>query len=597
MMKKCFTVLLLLLFFAGHTLAQKGDWYNDEGEHTYKGSGTKENPFLISSVSGLTFLADQVNMTPGNPYHGVYFKLTEDLDLGAHYWISIGCDAAHPFQGSFDGNGKVIRNLYINNSNSEGYPASGLFGYLGNGARIENLTIEGGKITGDASQSISYTGSLAGYMFCNAVNGEDSIIIRNCHNKNVTIIGGETEHSNTGGLIGEGYAFCDGDGSVYILIDKCSNNAEISAGTSNLSYTGGIIGKGRGHGYCDGTVSSAASFVITSCVNNGSISGGNTRGEEAVCATGGVFGYGNASGDGYGYSDGSGVFTAHLCVNNGFVKGGNAISDNALSFTGGIFGYGDGYGYGDKSSISDNINDGNGYGSGKFIITSSCNRGMIAGGKNSGKNSTIATGGVFGFASGSASGDEQGKGYGYGSFSMRNCYHAGDITADSGCLGGMGGWISTNGNGPNHTVSAIIQDCYAAGTINKNEQPSVAITGGIVGRIHKVDEAKTSPVVDHCLAVLSYMAGDPPTTYRIVGQLMHAETSSRVLSGNYAYIPEGNWVDINSIRNGSEWGSFMDLPPMDSWNKAENAWQFPRSNNVMPRLRGIPGQTNVAVPQ
>jgi hypothetical protein len=588
-------IWLVLFLFAGQLPAQTGDWYNDEGGYTFEGLGTRAEPFLISSVSGLAYLADQVNMTPGNPYRGAYFILVNDLDIGAHYWIPIGCDAAHSFQGSFNGNGKTIHHLYVNNSNSEGYPASGLFGYLGNGARIENLAIEGGEITGDASQSISYTGSLAGYMFCNAVSGEDSIIIRNCHNRNVTVIGGETDHSNTGGLLGEGYAFCDGDGAVYILIEGCSNTGKVIAAPSNYPYTGGIIGKGRGHGYCDGAVSSSGSFIISSCANNGTITGGHTRGDDAVSSAGGIFGYGYASGDGYGFSDGSGVFTASLCINNGFVKGGDANSPNAMSFAGGIFGYGDGYGYGDKSSINDTINNGSGYGSGKFTVTSCANQGDIAGGNAPGKEAVASVGGIFGCSSASASGDEQGKGYGYGAFSMRNCYSSGDISGKSGCAGGLGGFISTNGNGPNHTLSAIIQDCFAAGTVNKNE-PSSAVSGGIIGRIHKADEANTSPGIDRCVAALSSLSGMEGYTFRIVGQVTNAPVSSRFLSDNYAYVSEGNWGMTGAIRNGREWSGLMSAPPMDEWNSAGNVWQFPRSNSVMPRLRGLSGQTNVPVP-
>lgn len=587
--------LLLLLCLAGQATAQTGDWYNDEGSYTLEGAGTKEAPYLIPSVAALTYLADQVNMTPGNPFHHTHFRLTNDLDIGAHYWTSIGCDAAHPFQGSFDGNGKTIYNLHINNANSEGYPASGLFGYLGNNARIENLTIAGGKIIGDTTQSISYTGSLAGYMLCDIVSGEDSIIIRNCHNNQVAVIGGETEYSNTGGLIGEGYAFCEGDGAVYILIENCSNNGDVVALTSNYPSTGGIIGKGHGHGYCDGTISSSGSFIISSCINNGLIVGGHTKGDDAVTSTGGILGYGNASGDGYGFSDGSGVFTIYQCINNGPIKGGYATNANDFSFTGGIFGYGDGYGYGDKLSINDKINNGNGYGSGKFTITSCANRGTIWGGITHEKRTLISTGGIFGFSSASASGDEEGKGYGYGAFSMRNCYNAADISAKNGYAGGLGGWINTNGNGSNHTLSAIIQDCYAAGTLNKGIKSS-AVSGGIVGQIRRAKKANTSPKIDRCVIALSYLSGAEGSTYCVVGQLVNSPKSSRFLSENYGYVPKGNWEKIPTIRNGLQWNGRMSAAPMNEWNATENAWQFPRSNKVMPRLKGLPGQTNVPVP-
>jgi hypothetical protein len=591
-----FAILTLLLLLAGKSQAQRGDWYNDEGGYVFEGEGTLESPYQITSITGLTYLAEQVNMTPGNTFSGVYFKLTEHLDLGAHFWISIGSDAAHPFQGTFDGNGKSIRNLYVNNSNSEGYPASGLFGYLGSGARILNLTIEGGTITGDASQSISYTGSLAGYVSCNVMGGEDSVVIRNCHNRHVKVVGGQTEHSNTGGLIGEGYAYCDGDGHAYILVENCSNNGEVTTTSSNFPYTGGILGKGRGHGYCDGTASSSGLLILSSCVNNGMVIGGGTFGDEAVSSTGGILGYGHATGDGYGSSDGSGAFTVYLCLNNGMVNGGAASSIDALSFAGGIFGYGDGYGYGDKLSISDTTNNGSGYGSGTFNVTSCANRGAITGGSTPGEGAIAAAGGIFGFASGSASGDEEGKGYGYGSFSMRNCYSAADVLCATGCAGGLGGWISTNGNGSNHSLTMIIQDCFAAGNINKSEAGSTAVTGGIAGRVRKTGDANTSPRIDRCVVALDYLGGAEGNTFRIAGQLVNIPAGSPTLSNNHAYAMNGSWGRINTTRNGTDWNGLMLDTPMDEWNATEQAWQFPRSNNVMPRLRGMPGQTNVPVP-
>ncbi len=589
----------MLLFIVVQANAQRGDWYHDEGGYVFEGLGTKEEPYLISSVSGLTYLAQQVNMTPGETFRGTYFRLTKDLDIGAHHWIAIGCDAAHVFQGIFDGNGKTIRNLYVDNSNSEGYPASGLFGYLGNGAKIENLTIEGGKVSGDSSQSISYTGSFAGYLYGNTMGGEvDSIVIRNCHNRNVTVIGGASDYANTGGLIGEGYAFSDSDGMVYILIEHCTNNGNIIAAASNYPYTGGIIGKGRGHGYCDGSASSTGSFIIKSCKNYGVVTGGDTRGDDAVTATGGIVGFGYATGDGYGFSEGSGSFTLYLCLNSGQVNGGNAASRQSLCYTGGIFGYGDGYGYGDKSSMSENINDGNGYGSGKFTVTSCANIGVISGGDALSDGAITSTGGIFGYASGSASGDDQGEGYGYGAFSLRNCYSYTDISAPKGFVGGLGGWINTTGNGPNHTISAIIQDSFAAGSVNKKLSSSfIGITGGIVGQVHKSEDTSTNPRIDRCVAVLSSLYGDEGRTYRIAGEFLNVALSTRVLSRNYAYVAEGNWADMKTIRNGNDWSGIMSAPPLDEWNSSERAWQFPRSNNVMPRLWGITGQTNVpAIP-
>lgn len=596
-MRKFLTVLFISLSVIALSNAQQGEWYNDDGGYTLEGFGTKNNPYIISSETSFVYLAEKINSSFDGIFDGKYFLLTEDLDLGAHYWIPVGSDELHPFKGIFDGNGKTIRNLYIRSTETKEFSATGLFGYVGNGAIIENLTIEGGKVAGCSSQSISRTGSLAGYLLCNVAGGEDSIIIKNCHNNGVTVTGGQTDYSNTGGLIGEGYAFCDSDGAVDITIEDCTNSGEVIAATSGFPYTGGIIGKGRGHGYCFGSISSHGSFHIRSCINKATITGGNTTGTDAVSSTGGIFGFGYASGDGYGDSDGTGVFTTELCMNTGAVKGGDAASINAYTYTGGIFGYGDGYGYGDISGSSDKQTEGNGYGSGMFTVTSCTNNGHLSGGDASKTGTVSATGGIFGFGSGSGAGDKAGNGYAYGSFSLRNCYSAADISTTNGYIGGLGGCITTIGSGPNYVISAILQDCYVAGSINADVSSyDDVITGGIIGRMHRTDDANEDPKVDRCLAVLSYLAGSENKTYQIAGQLLNIR-SAKALTENYAYIKEGYRNDRRTIQNGYEWSGTTAAPPISEWNASDRVWFIQEnSRRYMPRLRNIPDQPRVVIP-
>lgn len=594
-MKQLLTVLALLLFIVSQSFAQEGDWYSDDAGFIFPGFGTKHNPFEISSASALAFLADQVNKTDSESYEGVYFILTNDIDLSAHYWIPIGNDPLRPFRGMLDGKGKTVYNIYVRITEQKSYPVSGLFGHVGNGAKIENLTIEGGKITGCDLHSISRTGSLAGYLLCNVTKGEDSIIVRNCHNRNIEVTGGQSDYSNTGGLIGEGYAFCDSDGAVSILIEDCSNEGIVTAASSNFAYTGGIVGKGRGHGYCDGTVSAQGSFLIRSCTNRGSINGGKTNGADAVTSTGGIIGFGYASGDGYGNSDGSGVFTMGFCLNTGTVKGGDCTSENAYSYTGGIVGFSDGYGYGDTSNQNQQT-AGSGYGSGVFTLTSCINRGTVIGGESEMRGTVSSTGGIFGFASGSGGGNKQGHGYAYGAFNLRNCYSYADISATNGCIGGLGGWIATSGKGPNYVITAIMQDSYVAGTINAGLSTQAA-TGGIIGRIHRSDDANKEPHIDRCLVSLSYIRGGSGKTYRIAGQLIEIESPVRVLTKNYAYIHEGRWVDKKSLQNGNEWSGILVAPPVSTWNSSDNAWIIRRSQSgYLPKLRLIPDQPDIPIP-
>jgi hypothetical protein len=78
------------------------------------GSGTPEDPFQIENAEQL----DQVRHFPT-----AHFKLVENIDLGispyntGDGWEPIGRGEYRSFEGSFDGNGYVIENLYINLEN------------------------------------------------------------------------------------------------------------------------------------------------------------------------------------------------------------------------------------------------------------------------------------------------------------------------------------------------------------------------------------------------------------------------------------------------------------------------------------------------
>lgn len=589
-MKFVLTVLTFLFFFIPASRGQSGEWYNDDGGYAFQGAGSRDDPYLVSSASSLVYLAEQVNKE-GRTFEGCHFRLTRNLDLGDHYWIPIGADAYHVFNGLFDGKGRTISNLYVGDPSGTTYANAGLFGYVGNGARIENLTLKGGRITG-GGEEVSRTGGLVGYLFCHVAKDSDSIIVRNCHAADLAVTAGPGEYANTGGLIGEGYAFCDNDGAASVLIENCTSWGTVSAAAGSFVYTGGIIGKGRGHGYCDGSASASGSFTLRRCFNYGKVEGGAASEVEGISSTGGVLGFGYCTGDGYGDSDASGRFTLETCANRGAVRGGDSMNEHTISYTGGILGYGDGYGYGDKSGVR----SGNGYGSGTFTVRGSMNRGRVEGGKILNGKAVSATGGIFGYASATSAGDEVGQGYGFGGFNLFNCYSFANILSAQGLAGGIGGCISASGKGPNHTLSAAIHDSYAAGTINEDSSAAASTTGGIIGRIQKADEANSHPKVEHCLSVLSYVSGDRKKTFRIAGELSDIQTPSLALSGNYAYIPDGSWVDTPSPLNGTDWDGLLDSPPLSEWNRSEKNWIMRDTFSLLPVLTGIPNQGDVPVP-
>ncbi|MDR1343989.1 MAG: hypothetical protein LBJ39_01425 [Tannerellaceae bacterium] len=570
---------------------QRGDWYNDEGGYSFEGKGTVERPYLISSVEGLVFLAEQVNIWPGVSFQGEYFMMTEDIDLGEHYWIPVGNEAHQPFRGVFNGNGKTIRNLYIGSGDGNNvYTAAGFFGHLGNGARVENLTISGGIIFGGGRDDVSRTGCIAGYLLCSVSDENDSIIVRNCHVGEMHLTGADTEVANTGGLTGECYSFSGGGGEALILIENCSYSGTVSAQPSNLPYTGGIAGKGRGHGYGAGAGASAGMLVFRSCLNRGNITGGDTRGAEATSSTGGILGFGYGSGDGSVGSSGSGSVTIEYCMNAGTITGGDAGDAQAFSYAGGLAGYGDGSGY--DSGDSKDGTSGNSYGYGMFAIRSSANRGGVTGGDASDTTAVASTGGLLGFGSSSASGGD-GKDDAYGVFSVRDCYSYAPVMAKSGFAGGLAGWIATIGKG---SVSSIVRDSYAAGSI-MSDTFSKVVAGGIAGRMYKSEDAVRGPQIGNCLAALSYLNGDAGMTFRIAGQVEGVRRPfNGILGRNYAFVRDGEWSEASTLKNGRDWSRMMRGMPVSSWNRSD-VWVIRNDGRgLMPVLANIPWQENVPVP-
>ena len=213
------------------------------------GTGTYDDPYLISSAEELAEIATRVNsgteasstiFPNGNPgYADQFFRLTEDLDLSDYTpWTPISIPGQMIFYGHLDGDGHTITHLTTdfstNNSNQ------GLFSVIGTGASIGNLSIKDSHITG-----VQYTGAFVG------AAGEESEIY-NCHNySNV-----DATYYYAGGIAGASWG----------VIEGCTNSGNI---TSGMDFIGGIVGDFYG--------------IITGCINTGNISGSTS--------TGGIVGY------------------------------------------------------------------------------------------------------------------------------------------------------------------------------------------------------------------------------------------------------------------------------------------------------------------
>lgn len=208
---------------------------------TLAGKGTKESPYIIASAADLANFALQVNNAVS--FYQKYVRLVCDIDLANKPWTPIGGSelAGCYFDGEFDGNHHVIKNLKVESDKAQ----VGFFGMIG-GAVIRNLGIESGTVSG-----ADYSGGLVGEAFDNAE-------IINCYNNADVNAVSQTTNVTAGGILG---------GAVdkkLLTISDCVNNGDITAEASADTYAraGGIVGLSLGAG---------AIKELLNCYNTGEI--------------------------------------------------------------------------------------------------------------------------------------------------------------------------------------------------------------------------------------------------------------------------------------------------------------------------------------
>ena len=231
------------------------------------GSGLAEDPYLIADASQLRWFAAQVN---DNGKSAICAQLTADIDLASKEWTPIGKSTSYAYKGTFDGNSREIKNLYVTGETSNYY---GLFGVLGAGGTIRNLTVSG---------SVEITGSGNNYYGIGGIVGQlgGAGTIENCTNRAAV-----SGNFNTAGIVGR-------VGSSGGTIRGCANLGDISGSNS----VGGIVG----YAYYGVTASH--------CYNRGAVTA-------SVSKAGGIVGF----------MDDSGAKFSN-CYTTGAVKGSNSAA-------------------------------------------------------------------------------------------------------------------------------------------------------------------------------------------------------------------------------------------------------------------------------
>ena len=115
-------------------IALQGNFAPVQDPEVLQGSGTKEDPFIISDTDDFLYFAYQVN-SGSSLYSNAYYKQTGDVIISDGLYNPVGTQQ-FPFCGDYDGDGNYTE-LNISDSNSQ---VAALFGYAEN-ANFKNMQI------------------------------------------------------------------------------------------------------------------------------------------------------------------------------------------------------------------------------------------------------------------------------------------------------------------------------------------------------------------------------------------------------------------------------------------------------------------------
>ena len=252
--------------------------------------------------------------------------LTADITLTGD-WTPIGTSISNAYKGTFDGGGHTITGLTVTTSDQY----AGLFGYIGSGGKVKDVTLEDVQITSDNSsgyaggvagdswgtiENCSVSGSVSGTTFAGGVVGSQwGGSITGCNSsatvKGVIFAGGIAGETNSGASLTGCYA---------------TGNVSVENNATNAAYAGGVVGYNGGGTltacYATGSVTGSGSGTIYV----GGVTGDNASGTLTACyhATGTVSGPDGATGGvtGRNYTSlGAPVITACYWGDNGQEQG------------------------------------------------------------------------------------------------------------------------------------------------------------------------------------------------------------------------------------------------------------------------------------
>ena len=310
---------------------------SEDTSFSLKGDGTKESPYLITSMEDMTVI--QTEVAKGNSFEGKYLKITCDLQFSKD-WTPIGALKEGTtseengvnilaFSGNLDGDGHTltfdsgckplfnyVREAEVRNFNIK---ASYMNGY----ALVDKYTVdygedgdynkgEGGSFQSGCPDTITITnvniksgsvigkgGYIGGY-----ASGGNTVTMTDCTVEKNVKIGCKADGKSSGcsyvgsfaGMVSGSFTNCVSYAEIYgesqvggivgyksqsisnLIVSQCEFHGKVVAAGN---YVGGIVGSG----YTDVTAPNAMCVKITDCSCDGSICGSDY--------VGGILGYEN----------------------------------------------------------------------------------------------------------------------------------------------------------------------------------------------------------------------------------------------------------------------------------------------------------------
>lgn len=351
-MKKLFSIMLALALALGLCAVSA------EAVPFAGGAGTQDDPYQIATAEQLLTLSAAVNDSSAKGFPGVFFVLTEDIDLAGMEWQAIGhMDLTNQsnmdcmFQGVLDGQGHTISNaVQVTDA-----PAVGM-GIVGmNLGEVKNLNVRNVTFacTNDFSNAIGgVVGYNMGYVHDVTLSGENSITGVNCvggiiggssggavynctvENAVVRVLGDNDFPS--GRIIQVDVAQCGGliiGGCFGGTIDNCTAKGTVIAEGNEPLALGGIAGCLE---MMDSVTNCTADVTITT------VKGGH--------AIGGLCGFGGTHPDGNIVAETEGIISAQYpaTIDNCHVTA--VISTPGATHVGGLIGTGL-YFYGEETAF------------------------------------------------------------------------------------------------------------------------------------------------------------------------------------------------------------------------------------------------------